>query len=146
MNQFKDANTRATLTHGNLTLENILWDPKSKKIMMIDPYAETYCETIMGDVSQLLQSSECGYELISNLFDNQKFSIEEYPYEKIPACLTNFSQKLMKIISKESWFLEDYLMLFRASQFTRMFPFKLINSPRQGVAFILHGIHLLEKN
>jgi hypothetical protein len=145
LRKVKNLEVRESLTHGNFTLENMLWDAESSKILMIDPYAETYCESIMGDVSQLFQSSESGYEIISNLFESQDYPIDKYPIDKIPACFTDFSRQLIKIVERESWYSEDYLVLFRASQFTRMFPFKLVNSPRQGVAFMLHGIKLLEE-
>lgn len=84
---------RESLTHGNLTLENMLWDPRTKSILLIDPYAETYCETIIGDVSQLLQSAKSGYEIISEVFERQDYPIDKYPVEEIPTCLTNFSDR-----------------------------------------------------
>jgi hypothetical protein len=99
----------------------------------------------MGDVSQLLQSSESGYEYISALFENREFSIQNYPAEEIPACFMKFSNKLTSVISSEGWYSVQFLPLLQASQFTRMFPFKMINAPRQGIAFMLHGINLLEK-
>ena len=144
LHQVKNLAVRESLTHGNLTLENMLWNPKSSEILLIDPYAETYCESIMGDVSQVFQSSISGYEFISNLFENQVYPICKYPIDEIPRCLTNFANYLTKTVASESWYSEDYLTLFRASQFTRMFPFKLVSSPRQGVAFMFHGIKLLE--
>lgn len=132
-----------SLTHGNLTLENLLWNTETKELLMIDPYAETYCESIIGDVSQILQSTQSGYELISDLFENSEISIEEYPADKIPKCLINFSHYFLNRISGELWFSKDYLIIFQASQFIRMFPFKIVKAPRQGVAFLIHGINLL---
>ena len=128
-----------------MTLENILWDIESKKLLLIDPYAETYCESIMGDISQLLQSTESGYEFISNLFEENVYPINMYPVDKIPDCLIKFSKQLTEIVARKTWYSKSYLTLFRASQFIRMFPFKLVNSPRQGVAFMYHGISLLEE-
>jgi hypothetical protein len=145
LTKVKDVYMRESLTHGNLTLENILWNNDTKEILMIDPYAETYCESIIGDISQLLQSSKCGYEFISNLYEKRDISIYKYPSDEIPECLNNFSEQLTKKICSENWYSDTYLKLFRASQFTRMFPFKLVNSPRQGVAFMLHGINLLKE-
>jgi len=40
----KETALNESLTHGNLTLENVLWNKELRKIIMIDPYAETYCE------------------------------------------------------------------------------------------------------
>jgi hypothetical protein len=134
-----------SLTHGNLTLENILWDFDTKKIIFIDPYAETYCETILGDVSQLFQSAVSGYEFASKFFESNNFFIDQYPIENLPACFKNFSTVLLDNISSEPWFSESSLRILQASQFTRMFPFKIVNNPRQGAAFILHAIKLLEK-
>jgi hypothetical protein len=145
LQQTKEVEVSESLTHGNLTLENILWNKKSKKILMIDPYAETYCETIMGDVSQVSQSCESGYEFISNIFDKKEFKIDRYPVGEIPNCLLNFSGALTKKINRESWYSEANLTLLKASQFIRMFPFKMVKSPRQGAAFMLHGITILEK-
>lgn len=143
--KFKDVYLRESLTHGNLTLENMLWDTEKKEILMIDPYAETYCETIMGDISQLLQSTASGYEFISNLYEKRDICVYKYPDDEIPSCLVNFAEQLTKKITDQNWYSDVYITLFRASQFTRMFPFKLVNSPRQGVAFMVHGINLLEK-
>jgi len=140
----KNERMQESLTHGNLTLENILWNTETKELLMIDPYAETYCESIMGDVSQLLQSSKSGYEFISNIYDKEDICIHKYPIDKIPKCFVNFSEQLIKKIEVEDWYSDSHLTLFHASQFTRMFPFKLVNSPRQGVAFLMYGINLLK--
>lgn len=133
-----------SLNHGNLTLENMLWDSNSRELIMIDPYGETYCETILGDVSQLLQSAASGYEYISDKFEGAEFEINDYPINHIPRCLIELSEKLIEKISDNDWYSDEYLALLRASQFTRMFPFKLHKSPRSGVAFMMHGINLLK--
>jgi len=139
------AQVQESLTHGNLTLENIIWDSHRKEAIMIDPYAETYCETIIGDVSQLLQSSRSGYEFISNLLGKRLFRVDQYPIQEIPACLSCFSTCLLKRVSAESWYSEEYLAILSASQFIRMFPFKQVTNPRQGLLFLYHGIQLLKR-
>ena len=131
------------LTHGNFTLENAMWNDKTQDIIMIDPYGETYCETILGDVSQILQSSLSGYEFVSNYIQKQKYSVINYPYDKIPEQLTDFARIFEQQISKELWYDEEIVLLLRASQFTRMFPFKLVNNAREGVLFMNHAIDLL---
>ena len=145
ISQMSNIKTDETLTHGNLTLENILWDPESQKILMIDPYSETYCENIMGDVSQLLQSADSGYEYVSELYSKQVINIRDYPLSEIPNSFFEFSRKLKERISIETWYSDEYLMIFRASQFIRMFPFKMVIAPLQGISFMLHGLDLLEK-
>lgn len=133
-----------SLTHGNLTLENILWDSVSKRPVLIDTYAETYCETILGDVSQIFQSSRSGYEFISNFFDENNTKITIYPYDKIPDILVSFSDHFESLLSNEKWYDKKILNLLRASQFTRMFPFKLVNNEGAGYLFLNHALDLLE--
>lgn len=142
----RDSRILESLTHGNLTLENIIWDFRRKEPIMIDPYAETYCETIIGDVSQLLQSSRNGYEFISNLLETNEFYVHQYPISEIPACLNSFSTSLLQRVSTENWFSKEYLSILTASQFIRMFPFKQATNPRQGLLFLYHGIQLLKES
>lgn len=132
-----------SLTHGNFTLENAIWDYDNNKILMIDLYSETYCESILGDISQIFQSSRSGYEAVSEHFTTSALSITQYPHEKIPEKLTDFSQYFEALVSNESWYDSDLVNLFHASQFTRMFPFKLVNNPRVGFLFINHALDLL---
>lgn len=132
-----------SLTHGNFTLENAVWDADQENVFMIDFYAETYCESILGDIAQIYQSSKSGYETINEYFSTSGCSITEYPYEKLPNELTIFSQNFEKIISQEPWYDPTVVELFRASQFTRMFPFKLVNNPRGGFLFINHALDVL---
>ena len=141
---YQDHNVAESLTHGNFTLENAIWDHNNNKIIMIDFYAETYCESILGDISQIFQSSRSGYEAVSELSGTSELFITQYPHEKIPKKLTDFSQYFESLISKETWYDSDLVNLFLASQFTRMFPFKLSNNPRNGFLFINHALDLLE--
>lgn len=141
--RYQDHITAESLTHGNFTLENAIWDHDNNKILMIDLYAETYCESILGDISQILQSSRSGYEAISEHFGTSELSITQYPYEKIPNKLLDFSKYFESLMSEEPWYDPDLVNLFLASQFTRMFPFKLVNNPRSGFLFINHAIDLL---
>jgi hypothetical protein len=143
INEYEDKEVFECLTHGNFTLENALWDYKTNSIFFIDPYAETYCETILGDLSQLLQSSSSGYEYVSEIYESSKISILDYPENEIPIFLKNFSNELIKNVINSDWYSKELTLLLRASQFTRMFPFKLVNNPRLGALFMLHGLELL---
>jgi hypothetical protein len=68
----------------------------------------------------------------------------DYPNYSIPQELTTFADSLLQGLSKEAWFIDEYLTLFKASQFTRMFPFKLAREPRLGILFMLHAISLIK--
>lgn len=143
--RYRNLEVYECLTHGNLTLENAIWDYETENILLIDPYAETYCETILGDVSQIYQSSVSGYEAISNYILDQDYSVTDYPYNQITKILENFSIYLKEQISNEQWYDEQLLLILRASQFTRMFPFKLVNNPRSGFLFMNHALELIGK-
>lgn len=142
--KFEETELFECLTHGNLTLENALWNYEDENIILIDPYGETYCETILGDISQLLQSSASGYEFVNQLASNENLAINKYPSQKIPHYLKEFSKELVNGIESETWYFKEATVLLHASQFTRMFPFKLEINPRQAALFIYHGLDLLE--
>ena len=132
------------ITHGNLTLENMLWDFKQKSLVFIDPYSETYCENMNGDFSQLLQSSESGYESIVREFNSSGISnVTMYPTEKIPKISLEFAKEIRGLALEKDWYDEELVSLFHGSQFTRMFPFKIEHDIRQAYGFLVHGINLL---
>ena len=56
-------NTTETFSHGNLTLENILYQPNSNTITLIDPYEENVIDSALADYSQILQSCNSKYEI-----------------------------------------------------------------------------------
>lgn len=144
--KYKEYKTTETLTHGNLTLENVLWDPKEESLRIIDPYFETYSEIILGDYSQLLQSTCSGYEEVVNYLDWNNFDVLDYPYPAIDHGFIKLGKILEEAVKAESWYKEDIVNIYHASQFIRMFPFKLVNAPLQGVLFLMHGINLLRRN
>lgn len=133
-----------TLTHGNLTLENTLIDSLGN-IKLIDLYAETYCESWLGDISQMMQSCIGDYELINDL-DESKFNClftkiqlpQNNTYEEFKSYLNAFVSKL----SSEEKIVLD---IFYASQFIRMFPFKIEKTPRKAFYFVIKGLETLNK-
>lgn len=133
-----------SFTHGNLTLENVIWDYDNNRLFLIDSYSETYCESVLGDVSQIYQSSLSGYEAVSNLFWEGQIPTINYPYSQVPEVLKAFSREFESFISCERWYDSQIINLFQASQFTRMFPFKIVNNPRLAFLFLNHAMDLLE--
>lgn len=144
ISSYSDIELFESFTHGNLTLENVIWDYDNSRLFLIDSYAETYCESVLGDVSQIYQSSLSGYEAVSNLFSKGEISTINYPYFQIPEVLKAFGAEFDSFISSEEWYDYQILKLFRASQFTRMFPFKIVNNPRLAFLFLNHAMDLLE--
>ena len=141
--RYKNKKNIESLTHGNLTLENILWDKDSKKLILIDPYSETYTESLCGDISQIAQSSLSGYEyIIKNELHNDP-SMEDYPYTSIPKKTKSFGDEILNLVSQFDWFDNDLYHIMYASQFIRMFPFKMHINTEQAYFFLMHGVRLL---
>ncbi|MDB4794716.1 hypothetical protein OAG73_00770 [bacterium] len=134
-----------SLTHGNLTLENMLYSEYDKNIILIDPYSETYCESVLGDYSQLMQSTVSSYESVVLLGENGIVNLNSNPPLICNEGVESFGRTLMKNLSNlepEHLFI---LNLFHAAQFIRMFPFKIGKTPRLALHFLLHGISIIEE-
>jgi hypothetical protein len=133
-----------TLTHGNLTLENTMIDT-SGRIKLIDLYAETYCESWLGDVSQIMQSCIGNYELINDLGEDAFNCLFTDISITKNASYEEFKYRLNEFISKLSHDDKIVLEVFYASQFIRMFPFKIDKTPRKAFYFIIKGVSILNE-
>jgi len=115
-----------TFTHGNLTLENILYHQEKNQIYFIDPYEENIIDSPLAEYSQLLQSSNSLYEVYNNgtptVFKN-KVNMDV----TIPIGLRIFNNKLLNSI-KENFNKNDLkiIKILEISQFIRMLPFKAL--------------------
>ena len=122
-----------TLVHGNLTLENILYNEKN--IIFIDPYEENYVDTIYNDYSQLLQSCNSNYELLNN----SKFMVKKdsiIANYRISKNMILFNQLFKKyLISKFNFYEIMLIRAFEVSQFIRMIPFKVAINEKKAILF-----------
>lgn len=120
---FKQQNE--TFTHGNLTLENILYQPKLKKITFIDPYDENVIDSKLAEYSQILQSANSLYELynaaVVNIQGNQVSVDVNVPYG------LEYFNNLFKSFMKQRLTPDEVkiVQLLEISQFMRMLPFKM---------------------
>lgn len=123
--------TTETFSHGNLTLENILYQPSTNRIILIDPYEENVIDSALADYSQVLQSCNSKYEIYNartpSLADNRiDLAIPDYPG------LEYFRRKFFAFLHDR--FTPDDLITIRLleiSQFARMLPFKMeIDEPK----------------
>lgn len=114
------------LTHGNITLENILYIKNENKIIFIDVYQENFIDNIYNEYSQILQSSNSKYE-ISCQDDFQVSTIKNSVTSVLPQTpgLDYFNQ-LFQDFLKTRLDQDGQIMtkLYEVSQFTRMLPFK----------------------
>jgi hypothetical protein len=112
------------LTHGNLTLENILVHKIDLNVKFIDPYDENIIDCREADFSQVRQCSKIYYGLLLDVEPVISGNSVEYKVE-IPNAFEVFNQYFSELIdSKCSEYnkkLEEFLII---SQFLRMLPFK----------------------
>jgi len=114
-----------SFTHGNITLENLLYVPEKNRVIFIDPYDENIIDSELAEFSQLLQSSNGKYEIYNSksaIVKNNQISLEiEESFG-----INYFNNRLIKYL-KENYSVDEYIMirLFEISQFIRMLPFKM---------------------
>jgi hypothetical protein len=133
-----------SLTHGNLTLENALYNHDTNSIILIDPYSETYAESVLGDFSQLMQSSVSLYEEIVSGGDSGVTDFFEVNTNSKKTGVYYFGERLKRYIANLSLEDQKIFALFHAAQFVRMFPFKISKTPRLAIYFLLHGLKIIE--
>lgn len=116
------------MTHGNITLENVIYVPDENRIIFIDPYDENIVDCVENEYSQILQCSKDKYGLINDsevVIDGNQCQF----YGEIPKALTSFDEKfsarMLDKISDDSY---QLVKLFEISQFVRMLPFKVLTN------------------
>ncbi len=117
---------RECYTHGNATLENILYVPSTRRVVFIDPYEENVVDCREAEYSQILQCSNQLYGFINDRA--VKVSGNEVAFEEqIPLAFHSFNtlflSELKRRLSAEGMLI---VRLLEASQFTRMLPFKVL--------------------
>lgn len=141
----KSLTIEETLTHGNLTLENALYDHRLDQIILIDPYSETYSESVLGDYSQLLQSSVSMYEAIVAEGEEAIGEFFERTGNHVKSGVDDFGDCLLQHLSSFHSDKMDIINLFHSAQFIRMFPFKIASNPRLAIYFLLHGLNIIKE-
>ena len=133
-------------SHGNMTLENILYQQTTGRIVFIDPYEENIIDSKLADYSQIMQSCDAFYE-----FYNENDTICEgnrlsTPINQVPVGLIHFQNLflgfLRKGISEEQYLV---IRLLQVSQFIRMLPFKMVMNPNKMMFFYGLASYLFEK-
>ena len=114
---------RETFSHGNMTLENIMYNRESGKITFIDPYEENIIDSKWCDYSQILQSCNSFYEVYN-----------EGEPQFIPKQLLTFNKIFKEFLNEDSAYNSELVRLFEISQFIRMLPFKM-TTDEKGMSF-----------
>lgn len=134
--------TVETFTHGNLTLENILYQPGTGRIVFIDPYEENVIDSVLAEYSQVYQSSNSKYEL----YNEGTPSINENHVElSIPrhAGLDYFNDRFTEFVAATCTPNDRIaIKLLEISQYARMLPFKMEIDEDKMIFFYALGSYL----
>ena len=130
---------RECYTHGNATLENILYVPSTGRVVFIDPYEENVVDCREAEYSQILQCSNQFYGFINDRA--VKVSGNEVAFEgQIPPAFRSFNAlflaELRRRLPTEGMLI---VRLLEASQFTRMLPFKIL-AGHEDKAMYFYGV------
>jgi len=113
-------------THGNVTLENVLYVPSTGRVVFIDPYEENIVDCREAEYSQVLQCSNQFYGFINDRKVTVRGNAVAFEGE-VPSAFHSFNAlflaELRKRLTPEGMLI---VRLFEASQFTRMLPFKVL--------------------
>ena len=132
------------ITHGNLTLENLLFDQINNKVIFIDLYEETGVNSGLAEWSQLYQSSNSYYELLNSAQFNVQNNSLVYELE-IPVGISLFNQVMLDYVNKTFSPNQIRLIeLFEITQFIRMLPFKMKIDKEKMKLFFMHASYLYE--
>ena len=133
-------------SHGNMTLENILYQPKTGRIVFIDPYEENVIDSKLADYSQIMQSCDALYELYNEHDSICKDNRILANASQIPDGLILFKNLFIDFLKKELS-PEQYLVvrLLQVSQFIRMLPFKMEIDPNKMMFFYGLASYLFDK-
>lgn len=112
-------------THGNITLENILYQPDKKLITLIDPYEENIIDSRLAEYSQILQSCNSHYEIYNSTVPFVTAGNVDEVIE-VPIGISTFNEIFLKYLDSECNPRElRVIRLLEISQYVRMLPFKM---------------------
>lgn len=139
------SNTTETWSHGNLTLENILYQPSANRIILIDPYEENVIDSALADYSQVLQSCNSKYEIYNAAAPTIRGNRVEVSIDVYPG-LEYFNDRFWKFL-RERCSSDDItiIRLLEVSQFARMLPFKMEIDEDKMLFFYTLGSQLLHE-
>jgi len=137
---------KESYTHGNLTLENILYISNSKKIIFIDPYEENFIDSHYQEISQLLQSCNSNYETLCKARLTIKKNIIKSNYT-IPEGVKIFNKNLdIYIKSKYTKNEIKIIKFYEMAQFIRMLPFKLQTNSNSAKLFVVIAMKIFNED
>lgn len=136
---------KEVFTHGNMTLENILYQPKNNKIIFIDPYEENIIDSKFSEYSQILQSTSSHYEIYNSVKAHVDGNLIDVSIE-VPSGIEYFNGKFESFIDANFSSADMRMIrLFEVSQYARMLPFKMEVNEEKMALFYAVGSNLFHK-
>jgi hypothetical protein len=123
-------------SHGNMTLENILYQQKTGRIVFIDPYEENIIDSKLADYSQIMQSCDAYYEFyneIKTIWQDNRLTSETI---LIPEGLMHFRTLFLNFLERQLNAQQLLVVrMLQVSQFIRMLPFKMVKDENKMMFF-----------
>lgn len=132
---YRYTNPTETFSHGNLTLENMLYSSVDNRLVLIDPYEENIIDSKLADYSQIYQSCHSLYEMYNSqpvkIHDNHIDCDIVHNYG-----LNYFNIQFNKYVHSTCTPTQfQIIRLLEISQFIRMLPFKMAIEPERMILF-----------
>ena len=128
--------------HGDLTLENIMYNPITDDYKLIDPAGSRYVDAVEMDTAKLLQSLVCEYHtwddmqnLVSVCPDTGEFTIA-------PQFLDDKMESLSALLGQVNY---EKGLFFMSMYFIRMMPFMYKKSLQHAILALLLATHYLSR-
>lgn len=132
--------------HGDLTVDNLIVNPKDKSFIILDPNNENAISDPVVDYGKLMQSVHSGYEFLCSLAscktEENSISFEEIrsvQYDKLHLELTNLLQEMLP--------LERYrtILFHEAVHYCRMLTYRADINPDTTAAFYSIAVRLFNE-
>ena len=125
--------------HGDLTLENILYNPSTKEYKLIDPSGARYMDAVEMDIAKLFQSLICNYSSWSECMELVSYHNDKYTISS--DYLKDSYERIQHLFTKEKY---KKGLFYMSTYFIRMVPFMLHKSLQHAIFILLLSIHYLE--
>jgi hypothetical protein len=132
--------------HGDLTIDNIIVNPKDNSFILLDPNNENTISDAVVDYGKLMQSIHSGYEFLRSLhscsIDDNKVKFKEIKsaqYEKLHKELVNY---LQSSLGPERY---RTILFHEAVHYCRMLTYRVNINPETAAAFYCIAIRLFNE-
>lgn len=137
------ANISESPLHGDLTVDNIIVDPKTKKFILLDPNNENAISDPVVDYGKLMQSVHSGYEFLVSLsncrVEDNSISFEENKSVRYEALYTELTDILKTKLTPEKY---RAVLFHEAVHYCRMLTYRCDINPKTAAVFYSIAVRL----